>query len=209
MKTSFGAALIALFLLIPGAAKAQIVDKLVPHTGFMYEIITLQDPRSTNGQSFNFSYYTLNLGTYYSLAHKNDVVSVGVDASLNFGINFPFTSQSGTQVTIVTQVPVFAMARVGALSTTYNQQPLGLGVGIGGVYTYFNDVADYVTGNKIRSNFVVPAAVAEATLRSRGSTITVRGHMSLAPVSSLLKGDNRPDLEYNMGNWGIGLIYSL
>lgn len=209
MKASFGALLIAILLLIPTMAKAQITDKLVPHTGFMYEIITLQDPRNTGTSAVNFSYYTINLGTYYALAHRNDVVSVGFDAGVNFGINFPFTSQRGTVVTVVTQVPVFAMARVGALSTTYNQQPLGFGVGIGGVYTFFNDVADYNTGNKIRASYVVPAAVAELTLKTRGNTITVRGHFSLNQVNALLKGDNRPDLDYNMGNFGFGLIYSL
>ena len=190
-------------------AHGQIIDKFVPHSGFMYEIVTLQDPRSVNGETFSFAYYTLNLGTYYSLAHKNDIVSVGVDASVNFGINFPFTANRGTVVTLITQVPVFAMARIGALSTSYNQQPLGFGVGIGGVYTYFNDVADYVSGNKIRASYVVPAAMAEATLRSRGSTLTIRGHFSLQPTNALLKGDNRPELDYNMGNFGIGLIYSL
>lgn len=209
MKASFGALLIAILLLIPNMAKAQITDKLVPHTGFMYEIITLQDPRNTGTSAVNFSYYTINLGTYYAMAHKNDIVSVGFDAGVNFGINFPFTSQRGTVVTLVTQVPVFAMARVGALSTTYNQQPLGLGVGIGGVYTFFNDVADYNTGNKIRASYVVPAAVAELTLKTRGNTITVRGHFSLNQVNAILKGDNRPDLDYNMGNFGFGLIYSL
>ncbi len=190
-------------------AYGQIIDKFVPHSGFMYEIVTLQDPRSVSGETFSFAYYTLNLGTYYSLAHKNDIVSVGVDASVNFGINFPFTANRGTVVTLITQVPVFAMARLGALSTSYNQQPVGMGVGIGGVYTYFSDVADYVSGNKIRASYVVPAAMVEATLRSRGSTLTIRGHFSLAPTNALLKGDNRPELEYNMGNFGLGLIYSL
>lgn len=209
MKASFGAMLIAILLLIPNMAKAQISDKLVPHTGFMYEIISLQDPRGIGVPEFNRAYYTINLGTYYALAHKNDIVSVGVDAGVNFGINFPFTQQRGTVVTVVTQVPVFAMARLGALSTKYNQQPLGLGVGIGGVYTFFNDVNNYITGDKIRADFVVPAVLAELTLKTRGNTITVRGHFNLLTSNSLLKGDNRPDLEYNMGNWGVGLIYSL
>lgn len=208
MKTSFGAFFFAALFLIPAVGKAQITDKLVPHTGFMYEIVTLEDPRNLGGQTFNFAYYTFSLGTYYELAHKNDVVSVGVDGSVNFGINFPLTGR-GTVVTVTTQTPVFAMARVGALSTKYNQQPLGFGVGIGGVYTFFNDVIDFNTGNKIRASYVVPAAVAEVTLKTRGNTITVRGHYQLARTNAVLRGDNRPDLDYNMGNWGIGLIYSL
>lgn len=209
MKASLGALLIAILLLIPNLVKAQITDKLVPHTGFMYEIITLQDPRNTGTSAFNFSYYTINLGTYYAMAHRNDIVSVGFDAGINFGINFPYTAQRGTVVTVVAQAPVFAMARVGALSTTYNQQPLGFGVGIGGVYTFFSDVANYNTGDKIRADFIVPAAVAELTLKTRGNTITVRGHIPLLLNNAILKGDNRPDLDYNMGNFGFGLIYSL
>lgn len=209
MKASFGAMLIAILLLIPNLAKAQISDKLVPHTGFMYEIISLQDPRNTGVSEFSRAYYTINLGSYYAMAHKNDIVSVGFDAGVNFGINFPFTQQRGTVVTVVTQVPVFAMARVGALSTTYNQQPLGLGVGIGGVYTFFSDVDNYVAGNKMRAGFVAPAAMAELTLKTRGNTITVRGHVNLLTSNSVLKVDNRPDLDFNMNNWGVGLIYSL
>lgn len=209
MKASFGTTLIALLLLTPSLAQAQISDKLVPHLGFMYEFITLEDPRNIGSSEFTFQYYAVNIGSYYALAHKNDVVSVGIDASLNFGINFPFTAQRGTVVTLLAQTPVFAMARVGALSTPYNQQPLGLGIGLGGVYTYFNDVADFTTGNKIRASYIVPAAVGEVTLNTRANTITVRGHFSLDRTNALLKGDNRPDLDYNMGNWGLGLIYSL
>ncbi|MDP5169715.1 MAG: hypothetical protein NWR72_05680 [Bacteroidia bacterium] len=208
LKATLHSFLLVAVLTIPTMSRAQIADHLVPHFGFMYQFVNLEDPRSASGQNTTFSYYTLSIGSYYELAHKNDVMSVGVDAGVNFGINFIPTQFSGTVVTVITQVPMFAMARVGALSTKYNQQPVGLGLGIGGVYTYFNDVVDF-SGNKVKSDFIVPAAVGEVTLRTRGNTITGRVHVSLLPTNALLKGDNRPDLDYNFSNFGLGLIYNL
>lgn len=184
---------------------AQLADKLVPHMGFMYEIITFQEVGSSS-PPFSSAYYTFHLGTYYTLAHSNDIISAGVDGSVNFGINFPTTRDRGTVVTLTTQVPVFLMGRLGANATSYNEQKIGIGAGVGLVYTYFSDVADILTGSKVNAGFFVPAAVVEGSLRSRGGPITARVHFSLSDRTTDLNfsGGAAP---FKLGNWGIGLIY--
>ena len=188
---------------------AQITDRMVPHSGIMYEIVTQEDLQGS-GAVLNRAYYTFNLGSYFMLTHVNDIASVGVDGSVNFGINFPATRDRGTVVTFVAQTPVFLMGRLGANATSYNQQGIGIGAGIGANYTYFNDVADILSGNKVKSNFIVPAAVAEISLKSRGGVLTVRGHLALSTVNSKVSftNPNFPVTQYKMGNWGIGLISS-
>lgn len=183
-------------------SQAQIGDKLVPHMGFMYQLVTLQDTFASAAES-NLFYYTFNLGTYYTIAHANDIASVGVDASVNFGFNFVNTF-SGTRINIFTQTPVFLMGRVGALSTAYNQQKVGFGAGIGGHFTYFSDKA-----NQIKSDFINPAAMAEVTILSRSGTLTVRGQMALFKTEDVLKStETKQEIStLNFGTWGIGLIY--
>ena len=205
--------LLIMCLLVTGISvstlSAQITDRMVPHSGVMYEIVTFETTQNTPPVTFNRGYYTFNLGSYFMLAHVNDVASVGIDGSVNFGINFPTTGR-GTVVTFVAQTPVFAMGRVGTNATSYNEQGIGAGAGIGLNYTYFNDIADPNSGNKFRSGFVVPAAVAEVSLRSRGSALTVRGHISLASIRSNVRytNPNFPDSSFKLGNWGVGLISS-
>ena len=182
---------------------AQIGDKLVPHMGFMYQTVVLQDTFAA-GSEFNISYYTFNLGTYYTLAHLNDVASVGVDGSVNFGFNFVNTFTGGTRINIFTQVPIWLMGRLGANSTSFNQQKIGLGAGIGGHYTFYSDKI-----NQEKASFINPAAMAEVTILSRSGTLTVRGHMALARSESALKSTvsgNEVD-RLRFGTWGIGLIY--
>ena len=181
---------------------AQIGDKLVPHMGFMYQMVVLQDTFASASEA-NIFYYAFNLGTYYTLAHLNDVASVGVDGSVNFGFNFVNTF-NGTRINIFTQVPVWLMGRVGANSTSFNQQKIGLGAGIGGHYTFYSEKF-----NQQKAGFINPAAMAEATILSRSGTLTVRGHMALSRTESALKS-TVSGTEINrlrFGTWGIGLIY--
>lgn len=181
---------------------AQIGDKLVPHMGFMYQTVVLQDTFASASE-FNIFYYTFHLGTYYTIAHANDIASVGVDGSVNFGFNFVNTF-SGTRINLFTQVPIWLMGRVGANSTSYNQQKIGLGAGIGGHYTFYSDKL-----RQEKASFINPAAMAEVTILSRSGTLTVRGHMALSRAESALKstvsGNEINRLRF--GTWGIGLIY--
>lgn len=199
-----------LLLMAHTASQAQISDKLVPHLGFSYEVLNLEnaEPNSSGFVNSDFSrvLYAFNIGTYYTLYHQNDRMSVGVDPSLNFGFNF-ISSFNETRVNLLVQLPVYLMGRVGANSTKYNQQKIGVGAGIGGMYTFFRD-----GGSDRNLNGFVPNAVFEGTLLSRGGTLTIRGHLALfKPDVTFQAGNDNPgstDVVFNdFGTWGVGLIY--
>jgi fluoride ion exporter CrcB/FEX len=165
-----------------GTLQAQISDKLMPHFGFMYEYNTASYIRTdgTRQQDFLRNYYVLNVGAYYLLAQKNDIFSVGVEPNLQLGISPVFISDR-LRLGYVVQTPVYAMARVGAGSTPYNQQRVGLGVGIGGSFTtfsYFRPISQRIVNE--RGNFIAPGAVVEVTINSRGNPLILRAHASLA-----------------------------
>ncbi|MEL6675899.1 MAG: hypothetical protein AAFR61_27070 [Bacteroidota bacterium] len=196
-------------LLISGVfftqARAQIGDKLIPHMGFVYEIATFSET-GTNPQSDRTAFYTFNLGTYYSFFHKNDIVSVGIDPSVHFGFNVV----GNGYINYMLQVPVFAMARVGANSTIYNQQKIGAGVGVGGIFT---NLSEKISPDLRRSSrYINPAVVAEVTIMSRSGTLTVRGHYAIAEaLADQIYKDNDGNitnrLERSFGGFGAGLIY--
>ncbi|MEM6764279.1 MAG: hypothetical protein AAF655_05130 [Bacteroidota bacterium] len=190
--------------------QAQLSDKLVPHLGFMYEVVNLQGfvPSSTNPafrDDISRFFYTFSVGTYYVLAHQNDVVSLGLDPSLNLGFNFEQNFQgTETGINLVVQAPVFLMGRLGALATKYNQQKFGIGAGIGGNYIF---VSEGIRDRRI-SGFA-PSAVAEVTFLSRGGPLTIRGHFTIAPTEeTYMDTSGSDDWRYNeLVSWGVGLIY--
>jgi len=181
--------------------QAQIGDKFVPHMGFFYEIINFRD-ESTSGRDISANFYTFTIGTYYTLLHKNDVVSLGVDPSINLGFN-PFRSGNETGLSFLIQAPVFLMGRLGANSTSYNEQKFGIGAGIGGVYSFYREGI-----TKRNAGFLNPSAVVEGTILSGGGTLTLRAHISLFDPEITLSSDSSPNLTFRSTNvLGIGLIY--
>ncbi|MDX2250575.1 MAG: hypothetical protein SF052_27585 [Bacteroidia bacterium] len=196
--------------------QAQLTDKLVPHMGFMWEFATLEEtpggPTSTLSSFYNF-----HIGTYYAIAHYNDIFSFGVDPSIQVGLNFvPVSNGSAiyTRVNYVIQAPVYLMARVGANSTPYNQQAIGFATGIGASYTFLSQqTGDISLRRKTRNGYTNPSVVAELTILSRGNPLTGRFHFSPFKVNSDLVFKNVDTKEvvssftFPMGNWGIGLIY--
>ncbi len=205
MQRQYWTFIFLLGLLVSGfQVKGQIGDKMVPHLGFMYEVVDLKGPIQA-GENVSRVFYTFSLGTYYTLGHKNDVVSVGVDPSVNFGFNL-VSNFSGTEtgLNLVVQVPVFLMGRYGANATKYNQQKFGLGAGIGGVYTFFREGIV-----KRRASAFNPSAVAEITFMSGGGPLTIRGHVSLFNPSATMTFPTG-SVDYNeFQNFGVGLIYGL
>jgi len=185
-------------------ATAQLGDKLIPHMGFFYEIINFRDQAGTGGDDSE-AFYAFSIGTYYTLLHKNDVVSLGIDPTLNFGFN-PFRSTTNeTGISLLVQAPVFLMGRIGANSTKYNQQKFGIGAGIGGVYTFYREGI-----TKRNAGFLNPSAVVEGTLLSGGGTLTFRVHLSLFDPSATLATNSTsfPDREFREVNvLGLGIIY--
>ena len=182
-------------------------DKLMPHFGFMYEIVNL------DSGSFRdiYPFYTLSLGTYYTLAHKNDFVSVGVDAGANLGIQF-----FGSSVNWFVQSPAFLMGRIGANSTYYNEQQIGFGAGIGATFTYMNMKGFFDFQNQdipFRPFFVNPSVVIEGTLNTRSGPVTGRIHFSMAGptrdgvlIEEFRRYYERRKVKFT--NWGLGLIYA-
>jgi hypothetical protein len=182
--------------------QAQLRDKLIPHMGFMYEVVDLRKPVNIGDGTLSRVYYAFNIGTYYTLLHQNDVLSLGVDGSVNFGFNF-FSTGQRSGVNLLVQTPVFLMGRLGANSTRYNQQKFGMGAGLGLVYTFFHEgVFDQ------KSQGVNPSVVVEGTILSRGGGgLTLRGHFSIYRPSATLKQGNATFEFREFSNWGVGLIY--
>lgn len=195
--------------------QAQISDKIVPHMGFMLEYPQGVVSGTESGVSLP-SYYSFNLGAYMALAQKNDIISVGPQASLQLGGNLiPLTNR--LRFAYHFQVPVYAMVRVGANSTPYNQQAVGLAVGLGGSFnalSYYANLGSTV-GN-IRMNYFNPAAVVEVHISTRGQELILRGHTSLLRNVGVVP--QRRDLNGNalqsgspldLGYIGFGVVSSL
>ena len=135
------------------------------------------------------------------LIHSNDVYSIGVDPNIHGAIQF-----TPGFLSYMVQVPVFLLARVGAGATPYNEQRFGIGAGIGGNYSYFRTPDANL--NEIELGFFAPAAVAEISFKSGGgATYILRAHMNLTSPETNIQQDNPQSPQYNMGNFGIGLIY--
>ena len=177
-------------LFLAGSTLFGQLDRIMPHFGFMYEMVTVKAVRDPS--PVLFPYYGLNLGGNFVLMHSNDQFSLGVDPNINFAI---FPTQGG--LGLMAQTPVYLLARVGANATPFNEQKIGLGAGIGANYTY----ARY-DGSGIRHGYVAPAAMFELNLNLRSAVYIVRGHWNLYPVQRTINNQ-----EYDFGNFGFGLVY--
>ncbi len=212
MKSFFGAILLTALFLIPQASQAQISDKIVPHLGFMWEFFQVQEAdNSRYGEVVIPSYYTFCLGGYYYFAHRNDVMSVGVDATAQVGLNF-ISPANQFRVNFLGQLPVYLTARLGALSTPYNTQPVGISLGVGGGFNYINTITNTTFGlTNVTGLFVIPQAMLQLTFRGRGSYFTGRIHAPLLPVQTSLNFPNAAGTDtrspYDVSNFGIGVIY--
>lgn len=181
-------------LLFCGSMVFGQLDRIMPHFGFMYEMVTRKAPGDRSPTLF--PYYGLNLGGNYVLMHSNDQFSLGVDPNVNFAI---FPTQGG--LGLLAQTPVYLLARVGANSTPYNEQKIGLGAGIGANYTYARYDAPTLTDG-FRTGYVAPAVMFELNLNLRSAVYIVRGHWNLYPVQRTINNQ-----EYDFGNFGFGLVY--
>ena len=175
----FGITIFLLLTLGSTQVRAQLSDKMVPHFGFMLERSYATDLENILGDlDWNFS--TLNIGTYIALAHHKDIVSVGVDPNLHVGLSLPRGPQAGFNLLVKT--PVYAMARLGAGATPYNQQNFGIGVGGGLDFQTL-----WITGDNRRISVATPTVILEATLVSRGSPLTGRFHFSPVDTQALFR----------------------
>ncbi|MEM7368896.1 MAG: hypothetical protein AAF587_09855 [Bacteroidota bacterium] len=178
---------------------AQLRDKLVPHFGFMLENLDGLDVDRSGALPVQWTNTALNIGAYYTLVHYKDIVSLGIDPNLQFGIAFPRRTFGYPGVDVLIQAPVYAMARVGANATKYNEQRFGIGLGGGINYTRI-----FRTGLDQRIGYLVPEFVAEASLVTRGSPITGRIHFT--PVNPQITENNGINYQFS-SIIGFGLLY--
>lgn len=171
--------LLALGMVLPTfSLQAQISDHLLPHMGFMRETISIA-PQSAVVPNFQqIDYNALHIGTYYAVGHINDVFSYGVDAALQFGV-FPQVINGELKLDGIIQVPLYAMIRLGANSTPYNTQRIGIAAGIGGTYSYMSFRPSVSANQKFKADFLLPDAVFEVTYMSGGNPLTGRLHLGL------------------------------
>lgn len=200
-------------------------DRLVPHIGLI-QMIPFQTVDEqfgpeiindifVNRQTVQFANF--HVGTYLTLFHHKDFVSVGLDNSIQLGIN-PNFSNSDLPVTYNIQAPIVLMGKLGSGSTPYNQQRIGIAAGIGGSinhmkFTMFRQNANPSVEDLavIRTaTFITPTAIIEA---SYGNLIG-RLHLGIAPVRTSVTDELLafPNLdpekgEATHGMFGFGLIY--
>lgn len=200
--------LAALALIMTAAlqpANAQLMDNLDPYMGFTYEL--LQEKVLPDASGTNRYFYNLQVGAYYTFFHRNDQVSVGVDPGLQVGIR-PLATSTNFVVDYRINVPVYLMARAGAGATRYNTQKVGIGVGIGGDYTYFSQSVNPSVGLRRSTGYITPAAAVQIAVRTRQNLVTVRFHASLADIESQFKYNDggSPDTRF-LRNFGLGILY--
>lgn len=192
-------------------SKVPFKDRLVPRFGYILSFLNTTDTFTFNPGSFNYSFNTVQASSYIMLAQHNDWVSVGADAGLGFGLNFGANNRLNWQV----QVPIMLMGRIGAVSTAYNSQRVGIGLGIGGTTTYMNFQNGFIEQKDL---WFHPTAAAEINIGTNSGPITVRGTMSLGSANGTGNAlTNTGNISYPLETGGpirgrlftIGLQYGL
>lgn len=209
--------LCALILLVSVPLLHAQKDRWVPSFGYMYEYYAGMETDSLiagNQQLPLRAFSAVNVSGYYVLAQKNDIISVGVMPGITFAIR-PKQSVASLKLTsdLLVQVPVYIMARAGAMSTSYNQQKIGLGVGIGGSFSHYSVVNQYSATDEetIRLQYFEPQVIGEFVFNLGRGNITLRGHFGPVPMHSrfTLIQDVKTSLSADLYNYGFGIIYGL
>lgn len=175
-------------------------DKMMFHGGFAYQFVTVKaEFQPVSARQLNYL-YGLTGGMNYILAHSNDQVSIGINPNANLGFSFINTGTS-TGVAFLGQVPVFLLARLGANATPYNSTKVGIGAGLGTVFSYWYASASGF--NQISEPFYNPSAMAELNIKGRSSDYSLRFNWSLYRPKSEIDG-----LRYEMGTSAFSIVYS-
>lgn len=193
-------AFFTIIIFLPINLSAQQADRFIPHIGFLYEVISDQDAQFIPSERFDRFFYVFSVGTFYMIAHNRDLISIGLDPNVHLGFNFLNTGD-GVKASVLLQLPHYLMLRVGANSTHYNEQKIGMGMGIGGNFNFFSEYDE-----RGSATFWIPSAIFEATIMSQGNTLTGRIHFSLASATNTLN-IKHGTLPRDFSNWGLGLLY--
>ncbi len=183
-------------------------DKIHPFFGVSLDLI---DIRFLGQSLFTYpaKFWGIGGGVHYVYYRdENDFFSVGPAVQASGA--FQFLGSFGSNWML--QVPVYGFARIGAAATSYNQQRLGAGIGLGLRFTTFQTL--YTTGSyvgKLRQTFVNPTAIFDLTFNLRRTNpTTVRFYMDILPVrrNTEVYGSFDPvPLDYR--TIGFGLYYFL
>lgn len=188
--------LIALLMLLATRGQSQLAEKANFFGGITYQFIGFTAQGSPVPTYIPI--YGLGLGMGYILAHSNDVVSLGI----NPNVNLCFQLGSYTGLSLLGSTSAYMLARAGSGATPFNEQKIGIGAGIGGSASYFT-----TTGGP-RTFFFNPGAVAELSLRLRGTNYLFRVNWSLLrPEYNLDFGAGAP-VPYRIGLTGVSIFYT-
>ncbi|MCS7084741.1 MAG: hypothetical protein RMM53_01200 [Bacteroidia bacterium] len=207
--------LTAALVLLSTAARCQKIKNKAPsaddwlektqfYTGTGLEIIEVHDRRdglpffSSHPMVFNFA-----LGGNYVFAHKDDFLSLSANPNIHLALGW----FSGGGLNFMFQAPIFLLGRIGAGCTNFNQQKIGVGLGVGLNYTYYAlpyQISSFYARMSI--NFVAPAACAELNLRLRSGAFGFRFHINLLPFNDeIQRGFDLVPVRYM--NYGFGLMW--
>ncbi len=189
--------LFALLMVLAIPGQSQFAEKATFHGGITYQFIGLTQVGSPTPNGI-YSLYGLGVGMNYVLAHSNDVVSLGI----NPNANLCFQLSSYTGLSFLGSTPTYMLARLGAGATPFNEQKFGIGAGIGGSASYFTTTAGP------RMFFLNPGAVAELSLRMRGSSYLFRFNWSLMRQTKEINFGNGATGDYSIGLTGISIFYN-
>ncbi len=180
---------------------AQFMDKVQLKSGFIYGSYLFNIATDSSYTYLNplngGQYVNLYFGGYYAAAHKNDIVSTGVDAGIQGWIGLGNLSYQ-------LQLPVYVMGRIGAGATRYNQQKFGFALGVG-MQTSYRGFFSQRYVDIAPKFFSIPSAVAEVVIGGNRNFI---GRLYLTPFPTK-KHVKDPNSYYTVANFGLGLLYRL
>lgn len=184
--------------------KVPFKDKIIPHFGFSLELLTMTQADNPSPLNFSYDFYTLGIGAYYVLEHANDRFSVGIDPTLQVGLQ-GFTGTIDWTI----QAPVFLLGRYGAFSTPYNSQGFGVGAGIGFVGSYLSVRSLDGPGNALDFNqvYFIPSVMFEVSINPRSGPLTGRIHLPIG--KPVYNGVTQAGIfePVNYSQVGLGLVY--
>jgi hypothetical protein len=128
-------------------------------------------------QRVGFNFLTVHLGSYLLLAHQQDIVSVGIDGSLQAGLQF-----ANREVSYLLQVPLFLTGRWGCGATTFNEQKFGFGLGVGlnSSYLSIRGLSGLDQNSLGVTTFIInPSILGEARIKTKKRAVIMRLHLSL------------------------------
>ena len=160
-------------------------------------------------------YNGFTLSGNYIFWHQDDFISLAG----NTGLTFAFSASQNFGVSMLAQVPAYALFRLGAGATPFNENRVGFGVGLGLNYAYtkFPLSSDGFTKNgEGNAHIFAPAAMAELTFNLNGSPLSIRGQLNLMQrrgklndVGYVTQGGNfvTEDIAVDYSFFSLGLIW--